>query len=81
MTAFIGGSLLLAIPSSPASDRLMLAVAAVPRGRAATLAGETYLVPEASHHRIAPVARSGRAVGAEPQLTSSGVSSYAIVGV
>ena len=31
------------------------------------LAGETYLVPEASHRRIAPAARSGRVKGQNPR--------------
>jgi hypothetical protein len=56
------------MPSDPASDRPMLAVAISPRGSMATpWRGETYLVPEASHRGIAPAARSGRVKGQNPR--------------
>ena len=56
------------MPSDPASDRPMLAVTISPRGSTATPGrGETYLVPEASHRRIAPAARSGRVKGQNPR--------------
>ena len=68
VATFIGSSHLLTMPSNPASDRPMLAVAISPCSSTATPSrGETYLVPEASHCGVAPAARSGRIKGQNPR--------------
>jgi hypothetical protein len=48
-------------------ERLMLAVTAAPHGLAATLPGETYRVPRASHGSVATTARPGRVRGQNPR--------------
>ena len=69
---------MLAIPSGPASDRLMLAVVGgSSRTPPTALAGEMGFVPGAPHGRITPAACPGRASGAEPRVRSPSSSSYA----
>jgi hypothetical protein len=61
------GSPGLAMPSTQPPTALALAVAALPHGAAAALAGEIGIVPEASHRGIAPAACSGRVKGQNPR--------------
>src|SRR6266487_1039137 len=71
LTTFTRSSLVLTIPSDPSSrTALVLAVAISLHSMNCRHIRRGYIVPEASHHRITPVACPGRVLVAEYQVVS-----------